>query len=113
MSTRAIKIEIALQNLDPTVPHRKVGKDGRLLDGVKVGTKPDGGAVVTTVVPVHVVSVETPVRNALVDLVLEEKHEDAPVAEDTTEDESKNLDDQTETPKKRGGFKKKAVSTDP
>lgn len=107
MSTRAVRAEIALQNLDPKLPHWKVDKKGRLVPhGAGPGPEPE------------VVAVEeapNKVKNALVQLEPEPVVEEA-VAEVVEEAKAEVEAEATveEAPKKKPGKKeKKVVSTDP
>jgi hypothetical protein len=115
MSTRAVRAEIALQNLDPRKPHNKVDKQGRLVPhGAGPGPVPE---VVTIAAPELV-----KVKNALVQLeeVEETKAEvetevsPAEVVEETKVDVVVT-EETEEAPKKKPGGKKekKVVSTDP
>lgn len=102
MSTRAVRTEIALQNLDPRLPHNKVDKKGRLVPhGAGPGPEP---VVVATIVE------EPKVKNALVQLEPEETKAEAEVVEESKQDAPET----EEAPKKKPGKKeKKVVSTDP
>lgn len=106
MSTRAVRTEIALQGLDPRLPHSKVDKKGRL---VPHGAGP--GAAPAEVIEVPVVVVEEPkVKNALVQLESEPEETKTEVVEESKQDAPET----EEVPKKKLGKKeKKVVSTDP
>ncbi len=111
MSTRAVRAEIALQNLDPRKPHNKVDKQGRLVPhGAGPGPEP------VVVAPVVVEPVK--VKNALVQLeeVVETKVEAEASPAEVVEDPKADVVAETEeAPKKKPGGKKekKVVSTDP
>ncbi len=106
MSTRAVRTEIALQGLDPRLPHSKVDKKGRL---VPHGAGP--GAAPAEVIEVPVAVVEEPkVKNALVQLESEPEETKTEVVEESKQDAPET----EEAPKKKPGKKeKKVVSTDP
>ena len=107
MSTRAIRAEIALQNLDPTKPYRHCSRDGRLT-GDPVSSEILAPQTARQAEP------EKPViKNALVQL--DEVAETASaVAEAVVVPEEHDADvaSEEETPKKAFGKKKKGVSTD-
>lgn len=95
MSTRAIRADIAERGLDPTVPHKKVDKSGRLVDAnVALRNAPPAKTP------------EKEVRNALVEMTS---------SQDTSDDRGQEAAVETDAdqPKKNNRFKKKTVSTDP
>jgi len=103
MSTRAVRTEIALQNLDPRLPHNKVDKKGRLVPF-------EAGTTLEPIVS-HVMALEeTKIKNALVQLEPIETN-----AEVLEESKPTIVEiEETELPKKKFGKKdKKIVSTDP
>lgn len=109
MSTRAIRAEIALQKLDPTLPHRHCDKKGRLIGLQAVSESSAPQTAKETKKP----EVEIPVlKNALVQL--EEPIETVVETDVVSEETNVEIDATSteETPKKVVGKKKKVVSTD-
>jgi hypothetical protein len=108
MSTRAVRTEIALQNLDPRLPHNKVDKKGRLV--------PHGASTASEPVIVTEATVEEPkVKNALVQLESEQAEQTKTEVVEQLESKLDAVEaEETEAPKKKPGKKeKKVVSTDP
>lgn len=115
MSTKAVRTAIALQNLDPLVAYSKCNKDGQL-----AGRKDTDAATEKPVVE----ETKSEVRNALVEMVKAESvaevdgmsltHVEPEVATSgSSEPEEEKKDEESSDVKPRkGGFKKKVVSTD-
>ena len=111
MSTRAIKAEIAQRKLDPRVAYSKVDRNGFLIDPQARKTVHETvvqqafeSPTVNVEVEVEVEVEEKEVRNALVDLG---------VQEETLLNETTSADVDSNQSKKNNRFKKKIFSTDP
>lgn len=112
MSTKAVRTAIALQNLDPNVAYSKCNKDGQLA-GQKDTDAPTEAPSVTVTVVVEETKKEE-VRNALVEMPgkVEETVEPVSDVEQTEPEEEKKDGETSDVKPRKGGFKKKAVSTD-
>lgn len=125
MSTRAVRTEIALQNLDPRLPHSKVDKAGRLVGYSRVAS--EATEIVAVVDSVKVKNALVQIEPVQPDPIVEEVKEEVEaetfasasaaeteVVEETKTDAAVAVSEADEAPKKKSGKKdKKVVSTDP
>lgn len=109
MSTKAVRTAIALQNLDPKVAYSKCNKDGQL-----AGQKDTDAPTELVVAPPAIEETKKEeVRNALVEMPVKVEETAEALSETVTEPEEEKKDEESSDVKPRkGGFKKKAVSTD-